>query len=150
MVAESHELTQEECLRLLKSGVFGRVALMVPDGPQIVPVNYSVVNDVVVFRTTPYSELGTYGRNTQMAFEVDHVDYEYATGWSVIARGRGDAITDSRELDVITSSWIPRPWAAGQRYAYYGVRWTELSGRRLGGALDPARDLPVDRRRVGS
>lgn len=148
-MAESHELTPEECFRLLKSGVFGRLAMVVPTGPQIVPINYSVVNDRIVFRTTPYSLLGTYGLNAQMAFEVDHVDYEYGTGWSVVARGRVDAITDSRELDVITSSWVPRPWASGQRNAYYGLHWTELSGRRLGGAIDPRRDLPVDRRAVG-
>ena len=145
-MAESHDLDEEECLRLLKSGVFGRVALVGPSGPQIIPINYSVVNDSIVFRTTPYSLLGTYGRNAQMAFEVDHVDYEYGTGWSVVAQGRSDAITDSRELDVITSSWTPRPWASGQRNAYFGLRWTELSGRRLGGSIDPGRDLPVDRR----
>ena len=83
-----------------------------------------------------------------MAFEVDHVDYEYGTGWSVVARGRGDAITDSHELDVITSSWTPRPWASGRRNAYFGLRWSELSGRRLGGPIT-ARDLPVDRQAVG-
>jgi len=146
VMAEAFELEPQECLRLLKSGVFGRLALTIPTGPQIVPVNYSVVNDLIVFRTTPYSVLGTYARNAQMAFEVDHVDYEYGTGWSVIARGRVDAITDSHDLDVITSSWTPRPWASGQRNAYYGLRWTELTGRRLGGVIDTRRDLPVDRR----
>lgn len=148
-MTEAHEIDQAECLRLLQSGVFGRVAVSTPTGPHIVPVNYSVVNDLIVFRTTPYSILGTYGRDTQMAFEVDHVDYEYATGWSVIARGRGEAITDSRELDEITSSWPPRPWASGQRNAYFGIRWTELTGRRLGGSIDDQRDLPVNRRVAG-
>ena len=140
------ELSTEECRRLLASGVFGRVALSTPTGPYIVPVNYSVVNDLVVFRTTPYSVLGSEGRNALMAFEVDHVDYEYATGWSVVARGRGDVITDSRELEAITSSWPPRPWASGQRNVYFGLRWTELTGRRLGPEIDPRHDLPVDRR----
>ena len=142
---ESHELDSAECLRLLKSGIFGRVAVTTPDGPHIVPVNYSVVNDVIVFRTTPYSVLGTYGRNSQMSFEVDHVDYEYYTGWSVVARGRGDAITDSRELDVITSSWRPNPWAAGARNLYFGIHWTSLTGRRLGPEIDWHRDVPVNR-----
>ena len=144
-MAESHELSGEECLRLLKSGVFGRIALTIPTGPHIVPINYSVVDDLIVFRTTPYSVLGTYAANAQAAFEVDHIDYEYGTGWSVVARGRAEAITDSHELDVITSGWTPRPWASGQRNAYYGLRWTELSGRRLGGPIDPRRHLPVDR-----
>lgn len=144
-MAEPQEMDEAECLRLLKSGIFGRVAVTTPDGPYIVPVNYSVVNDLIVFRTTPYSLLGTYSRNSQLAFETDHVDYEYATGWSVVARGRGDAITDSRELDEITSSWPPRPWASGQRNLYVGLRWTELSGRRLGNSLHPQRDQQVSR-----
>lgn len=148
-MAESYELDRDECLRLLQSGVIGRVAVTTPSGPHIVPVNYSVVNDLLVFRTTPYSILGTYGRDTQLAFEVDHFDYEYHTGWSVLARGRGDAITDSRELDQITSSWPPRPWAAGQRNLYVGLRWSELTGRRLGPEIDPRRDLPSDRRVAG-
>lgn len=145
-MGDVHELSTEECRRLLTSGVFGRVAFSTPSGPYIVPVNYSVVNDLLVFRTTPYGVLGTEARDTQMAFEVDHVDYEYATGWSVVARGRGAVITDPEELDTITSSWPPRPWAAGQRNVYFGLRWTELTGRRLGPDLDPRRDLPVDRR----
>jgi nitroimidazol reductase NimA-like FMN-containing flavoprotein (pyridoxamine 5'-phosphate oxidase superfamily) len=148
-MAAVRELSIEECRRLLTSGVFGRVALSTPAGPHIVPVNYSVVNDLIVFRTTPYSVLGSEGRNALMAFEVDHVDYEYGTGWSVVARGRGDVITDSRELDVITSSWSPRPFASGQRNVYFGLRWAELTGRRLGGDIDPRRDLPVDRRVAG-
>lgn len=144
-MGEPQELSHEECLRLLKAGVVGRVAVNTPAGPHIVPVNYSMVNDLVVFRTTPYSVLGTYGRNVPMAFEVDHFDYEYHVGWSVLARGLGDAITDSEELDTITSSWPPRPWASGQRNLYIGLHWTELTGRRLGQSIDPKRDLAVDR-----
>ena len=145
-MASMRELSSEECLRLLTSGVFGRAAVTTPTGPQIVPVNYSVVNDLVVFRTTPYSVLGSYGRNALMAFEVDHVDYEYGTGWSVVARGRANVITDPQELDVITSTRTPRPWAPGPRNVYFGLRWTELTGRRIGPEIDPRRDLPVDRR----
>ena len=54
---EPHELDQEECNRLLRSGVVGRIAIVTPTGPYIVPVNYSVVDDMVVVRTTPYSVL---------------------------------------------------------------------------------------------
>lgn len=141
---ESQELAPDECLRLLKSGVFGRVALMTPDGPHIVPVNYAVIDDAIVFRTTPYSVIGTYGRNTLMSFEVDHVDYEYATGWSVVARGRGDAITDARKLDDIAAAWRPKPWAAGTRNLILSIRWNELTGRRLG-PIDWYKDVPTER-----
>lgn len=142
---DSHVLDDDECRRLLVSGVFGRVAVTTPDGPHIVPVNYSVVEDSIVFRTTPYSILGTYAQNTQMTFEVDHVDYEYHTGWSVVATGRGEAISEAHQLGAISSQWRPHPWAAGSRSMYFGLRWTALSGRRLGPEIDWRRDLPTQR-----
>ncbi len=141
----ANDLSPEECLRLLKAGVFGRVALNTPAGPTIVPLNYSVVHGRIVVRTTPYSELGTHGPGARIAFEVDQVDYEFETGWSVLVRGHADLVTDSHELDEITATWSPRPWASGVRNAYFSLRWTDISGRRLGPSIDPRRDLPVDR-----
>lgn len=143
-MAESVVLEPEECLRLLRSGVFGRVALTAPTGPQIVPVNYSVVGDRVVFRTSAHSTLAEHCHHARLVFEVDHVDYEYWTGWSVMAHGRGELISDATDLETITGCWSPRPWAAGRRNVYVGLRWAELTGRRLG-PLDLRRDLPVDR-----
>ncbi len=148
-MAEVHELSIDECDRLLRSGVVGRIAINTPTGPHVVPVNYSVVGDSVVFRTTPYSVLGTYGPDAPMAFQTDHFDYEYWTGWSVLARGRGEAIADADEVQRINRSWAPHPWANGQRNLYFALRWTELSGRRLGPAIDHTRDLPVNRRVAG-
>ena len=148
-MAEPHELSTAECERLLRSGVVGRVAITTPTGPYVVPVNYSVVDDMVVFRTTPYSVVGTHGMNAPMAFEVDQFDYEYWTGWSVLVRGRGQPVADAEELQRINDAWAPHPWASGQRNLFYTLRWTEISGRRLGSPI-LARDLPVDRRASGT
>ena len=59
MVQDAIDLTHAQCERLLRAGTTGRIALSTPDGPHIVPVNYSVVGDAIVVRTTPYSLLGT-------------------------------------------------------------------------------------------
>jgi nitroimidazol reductase NimA-like FMN-containing flavoprotein (pyridoxamine 5'-phosphate oxidase superfamily) len=142
---DSHELTHAECERLLRAGVAGRVAVSTPTGPHIVPVNYSVVDDAVVIRTTAYSLLGTYGRDTTLAFEVDQFDHDYHRGWSVQARGRSEAVVDQEELDHIKQVWAPQPWASGSRNLVLRMRWTELSGRRLGGGWDPLESLPVRR-----
>ncbi|MCW2856873.1 MAG: pyridoxamine 5-phosphate oxidase-related, FMN-binding protein [Marmoricola sp.] len=148
-MAQPHELSADECDMLLRSGIVGRIAITTPSGPHIVPVNYSVVDDTVIVRTAPYSILGTYGINAPLAFEVDQFDYEYWTGWSVMARGRGVAIADADEIQRINQVWSPHPWASGQRNLYVALRWTELTGRRLGPAIDPARDLPVHRQAAG-
>lgn len=144
-VNEAIDLTRAECEHLLRAGVGGRIALSAPDGPHIVPVNYSVVDDAVIVRTSPYSVLGTYGRDSVLAFEVDQFDHERQRGWSVVARGRGEVVNDPEELDHIRSTWEPRPWAAGARTLYVRLRWTEVSGRRIGAAWDLDVTLPVRR-----
>jgi hypothetical protein len=145
VMAESFELSQEECEALLRCGVTGRVALSGPTGPHIVPTNYSVVDDAVVLRTSPYSVLGTYGRATTLAFEVDQVDHEHQRGWSVVARGRSEVVVDADEIDDIERAWPPRPWAAGNRALLLRLRWTEISGRRLGSGWNPLDTVPVRR-----
>ena len=54
------ELSYTTCLARLRQEEVGRVAVCTSGGPRIVPVNYSVVDDdTLVFRTTPYSALGS-------------------------------------------------------------------------------------------
>lgn len=142
---EAIDLTREECERLLRAGVGGRIALATPNGPHIVPVNYSVVDDAIIVRTSPYSLLGTYGRNSVLAFEVDQFDHDRQIGWSVVARGRGEIVEDAAEIEHIRSTWEPHPWAAGARTLYVRLRWTEVSGRRIGTAWDLQASLQVRR-----
>jgi nitroimidazol reductase NimA-like FMN-containing flavoprotein (pyridoxamine 5'-phosphate oxidase superfamily) len=142
---EPYDLSTEECRKLLSAGLVGRVAVCTPVGPHIVPANYTVVDESVVIRTSPYSVLGSHSRGSILAVEVDAFDYERQRGWSVVARGRAEAVTDAEELGHIRSVWEPRPWASGQRNLYLRVRWSELTGRRLGAGWDPTRDLPVKR-----
>ena len=140
-----YDLEPQECERLLRAGVVGRVALSTPDGPHIVPVNYAVFEDTIVVRTSAYSILGTYGRNAMLAFEVDHLDYERHVGWSVVARGRGWAESDPDEVTRIREVWQPRPWASGNRNLYLRIRWESLAGRALGSDWTRRNESPVHR-----
>lgn len=47
----------------------GRVALPDDDGPLVLPVNYRVVDDTVVFRTGPGSRLAAAAGGLRVAFE---------------------------------------------------------------------------------
>ena len=99
----------------------------------------------IVLRTTPYSLLGSQASGTVLALEVDQFDYEYHRGWSVVARGRAKVVVDAAELEHIRETWNPAAWAAGGRTLYLRLRWTELTGRRLGQGWDPMSSLPVHR-----
>jgi nitroimidazol reductase NimA-like FMN-containing flavoprotein (pyridoxamine 5'-phosphate oxidase superfamily) len=138
-------LSPSECRDLLEGGVVGRLAMATPVGPRIVPVNYAVHGESIVFRTAPYSELSTYGWNTDLAFEVDHLDYETHQGWSVVAVGRAHVVDDPDEVQRIRAQWDPRPWAPGSRNLYVKLTWRELSGVRLGEDWTRASMLPQRR-----
>jgi len=131
-MAELRELSYAECRALLVCQRAGRVAVATPDGPHILPLNYSVVDESIIFRTTPFSVLATYGRNAKLAFEVDHFNDEHGLGWSVVARGRADVITEPEQLQRIRKICAPLPWADGARNLYCRLEWKELSGRSLG------------------
>lgn len=143
---EPRELDERTCLELLSSGVVGRVAVCTPEGPHIVPINYALHGDAVVFRTSPYSVLGARAWNQRLALEIDHVDYERRSGWSVVAAGMGEMIEDPDELATIRSLWDPSPWAGGARQLYVKLRWDSLTGRKIGAGWSAADEPPVRRR----
>lgn len=141
----AHDLSREDCARLLTAGVAGRVAITTPTGPHIVPVNYASDGESVLIRTTAYSLLGTYGRGETMCFEIDQFDYENKRGWSVVVRGRAQFVEDHDELAEIARGWQPHPWATGQRNLVVRIPWTEVTGVQLGTNWDPWEHLPVRR-----
>lgn len=46
-----------------------------------------MVDDAIIVRISPYGLLGTCGRDSTPAFEVDDVDRQYHGSRSVVARG---------------------------------------------------------------
>lgn len=132
MGAQLHELSHEECLRLLSRGGVGRIGFTSPSGQQIVPVNYELIDDAIVCRTTPYSELGRVAGSTEAAFEIDELDTQRRTGWSVVARGRLYVVVRQAEVAAIKMARDPDPWASGVRQLYLKLVWRELTGRWIG------------------
>jgi hypothetical protein len=139
------ELPYDKCEELLRAAVVGRVGFNGEHGPQIVPVNYTTVDDAIVFRTSPESQLGRYAAGNPLAFEIDQLDYADHKGWSVLAVGIGELLEDTSRLERTSAFWNPKPWAAGPRVLYLRLPWTQLTGRRLGGGWTRDNELPVRR-----
>ena len=68
------DLTLAECQTLLESRDIGRIGWNAGHGPQIFPVSYACVADLIVFRTSPFGVLSELVRPTQVVFEVDDLD----------------------------------------------------------------------------
>lgn len=127
-------LSHEECLHLLRSHPqrIGRVGIA-DDGrrPVILPVNYAMDEDAVVFRTGGGTKLAAAVRGAFVAFEVDDVDVAWQEGWSVLLRGQAQEVTDPAEVARLEGLPL-HPWAGGDRERYIRIQPDTITGRRLG------------------
>lgn len=131
----SRVLGESECRALLADCQTGRVAVVAPDGPHIIPVNYALVDESIVFRTAPFTLLATLAPQHTVAFEVERTDDVTRSGWSVLARGQAVVIHDHREIEHIRRVWEPVPWADGRRHLHLRVSYRDLTGRMIGDPL---------------
>jgi uncharacterized protein len=124
-------LPREECLRLLASHEFGRLAVAA-NSPVIRPVNYlfDEPSQSVVFRTANGSKLHALLVAGEAAFEIDGTDDGSRTGWSVIVTGKAEEITSPSELRRLDAS-DHEPWAPGRKPRWMRIRAFIVTGRRI-------------------
>ncbi len=132
------ELAREECVRLLASHSFGRLAVTIGEGtPVIRPVKLRLRRAVAVggVRTALGSKFHALLRSADAAFEIDGIDQGSRTGWSVIMRGVTDEVTNPSELRRWDSLGL-EPWAPGHKARWVHIRAWTVSGRRIVLAAD--------------
>ena len=130
------ELAREECLDLLRAFTVGRVAIASASGSVlVVPVNYIVDGEVIVFRSDPGEKLDLL-HGAPASFQIDFIDPVHHTGWSVLVQGTAHrvAATEVAHLDI-------QPWASGEKPHWVRVVPNAITGRRL-----MAPNLPLDLR----
>jgi len=128
---EFTELTAPECRALLSTHGVGRIAVPTFSGPVIVPVNYSIVDGAIVFRTAP-GTTPAQASGCQVAFEVDHIDEAFSEGWSVLVRGHARTVTDPDEVRRLDEGAYSTPWAGGRRDQWVRIGPPlALTGRRI-------------------
>ncbi|WP_189862058.1 pyridoxamine 5'-phosphate oxidase family protein [Streptomyces poonensis] len=120
----------KECWELLATHGVGRLALSTCSGLVVVPVNYSVVEDAIVFRTAP-GTAPAQAPGHQVAFEVDRIDDALSQGWSVLVRGRARAVTDPDAVRRLEEEAYSRPWAGGKRDMWVCIDPDLVTGRRI-------------------
>lgn len=118
----------DECMRLLRGRRVGRLGIVVVGEPVILPVNYAVAGETVVFRSAPGSKLDM-GPRAPACFEVDEFDESMHIGWSVLVAGRLEEI-DAGEAGAAGVT----PWAPGERDHWMRLVPRRVTGRRVGPA----------------
>lgn len=129
---EMEELTPTQCRSLLSQHHLGRIAYLDKVGvmPLILPINYALDGNHVVFVTAPGSKLNAALQNAPVAFEIDGIDTQLEVGWSVLLRGFVTEVTDQVAVDRIRSSGL-NPWAPGKKGHFLRVEPKQISGRRI-------------------
>jgi nitroimidazol reductase NimA-like FMN-containing flavoprotein (pyridoxamine 5'-phosphate oxidase superfamily) len=123
------ELAERECVELLATQVIGRVAVVVDGRASVFPVNYVLDRGHIVFRTDEGTKLDAARAGATVTFEVDRSDPMYHTGWSVMATGQLEAVTERHDLERVSGLPV-RAWG---RTGNYWVRMpiASISGRRI-------------------
>lgn len=126
------ELTYDECVELLSSRHFGRLAVVVEGRPVVFPVNYEFSEGRIVIRTDPGIMLGA-ASLASVAFEIDDVDVASRSGWSIVVQGFSQDVTDAVDPMSELLRAVPLdPWAPGTRTHWIRIEPRLISGRRLG------------------
>lgn len=124
-------LSLEDCLRHLRTARIGRVAFVFNGEPVILPVNHAMDGDAVVFRSSPGSKLDAAEDGHPVAFEVDNIDSDRHSGWSVLVRGTATVIIDRNETQRLTRLGV-WPWAESvERRHWIRIRPFEITGRQI-------------------
>lgn len=133
------ELTRVQCVALLEQHDFGRIAFVAMVGvmPQITPVNYLFDQDAVIFRSDPGSKLTAAVRDAAVAFEIDGIDEDKHTGWSVVATGHAREVTDVTELKRLRETHFAS-WAPGAKTHFVRIVLERVTGRRITFAEPPS------------
>ncbi len=105
--------------------------------PDIVPINFVVDDETIVFRTAEGSKLFALTINQEVAFEVD--GWGETSGWSVVLHGRAEQITDYD--DVLHAEALPlQPWVPTVKLHYVRIVPAQVSGRDFAFGPEPDRN----------
>lgn len=122
-------LDRVECLHRLGTGHFGRLGVCVDGQPIVLPVNYALDGDDIVFRSAPGTKV-TASIGRPVAFEIDgHEAFSHA-GWSVLVVGTAEALTEHADLARAATLHLA-PYGPGDKPIWVRIRTAAVTGRRI-------------------
>ncbi len=119
------DLTPEECWEMLRQEEFGRLAFRLVDEVHITPINYAVQEGSLLFRTAEGNKLLAVAMGSEVAFEIDRYDEEWAR--SVVVRGTARSLPEdeAHRADNVRL----RPWTTTLKYNVVEIQPKIVSGR---------------------
>lgn len=132
-----HEISRDECVKLIALFEFGRIAFRAGDMLEVFPINYHAVGDEITFRTAPGTKLAGVLLADDVAFEIDHIGVKEA--WSVIAHGKARRLESSSEIEAAAQLPI-HPLIPTVKREFVRIDLSRISGRRFHRWAEPDPD----------
>jgi len=126
------ELSRDECFSLLEQAGVGRLVYQDDVGPAAVPVNFALAGTTIIIRIEGGVKRLAMTQPV-LGFEVDHIEDDRHSGWSVLARGPGQEVEPERVPDLLREmeGHFPTPWAEGVHNIWLQISPQTVTGRRL-------------------
>jgi nitroimidazol reductase NimA-like FMN-containing flavoprotein (pyridoxamine 5'-phosphate oxidase superfamily) len=126
-----------DCFRLLESVPVGRIGFLSRGEVAVLPVNFLVDGQDVVFRTGTGSKLCSLEVGHYVGFEADAYDSATRTGWSVVVNGLAEIVESDDEIARLDTLGLA-PWGAAADQTWIRIRPASITGRRIA-ATAPAK-----------
>ena len=125
-------LDRDECLRLLGEARVGRVGITTEAMPVVLPVNFVLDDERVVFSSAPGTKLYVAATGAQVGFEVDDVDQDSRWGWSVCVTGPATLVEDPAETERLRGLPLDT-WTSPGEESFVAIEPQVVTGRRVRG-----------------
>ena len=120
-----------DCFLLLGSVPLGRLGFVAGGEVVILPVNFVVDGQDVVFRTAEGSKLSAIEVGHYVGFEADSYDAASGTGWSVVVNGLAEIVESDKEAERLDGLGLSSWGGAATGRVWVRIRPTSITGRRI-------------------
>lgn len=127
-------LSLHDCFRLLRSVPLGRVGFFIDGEVVILPVNYLVDGQDVIFRTGDGSKLSSLPSGHLVGFEADDYSAARRSGWSVVINGFAEVVESDAEVERLEALGLDTWGTVGLERSWMRIRPESITGRQTPGA----------------
>jgi nitroimidazol reductase NimA-like FMN-containing flavoprotein (pyridoxamine 5'-phosphate oxidase superfamily) len=124
------ELSKDTCEELLRATAIGRLAVIIDGRPQVFPVCHVFDGGALIVPTNDSTKMHAALSWPAVGFEVDGIDGDGQSGWSVMVQGRAEEVTDpsviQRAMELQTVAF-----RLGEHVRWVRIVPTEITGRRI-------------------
>jgi uncharacterized protein len=121
-----------DCFGRLRSVPVGRIGFLAGGEVVILPVNFLVDGQDVVFRTAQGSKLSSIEVGHYVGFEADSYDPVTESGWSVLVSGLAEVVDDEDDAARLDTLGL-RAWGDPAEPVWVRIRPMSVSGRHVRG-----------------